>query len=294
VGLRITADLRRDIANKALELPQSYVDQHPSAVLVSRVLSDVNLVKDGLVDGLSSIVRDGLTLFALIGVAFYQNWLLSLIAFIVFPLAVKPVLRSSKKVRHHSRLGQNSLARLASTLQEALLGSRVVRIFGMQSYEQQRFDHVNMAVLASSLRTSRARLINQPLMEVLGAVGISAVVIYGGRAVMAGDFSRGSFFAFLASLYLCYAPFKSLARSNSTLQQGLSAAEDLFAVLDTPIQPRDSSDARPLEGFHSSLKAECLCFAYGDRFGWPQWWWEKHHHRSLLPFLSAPKWPDHD
>lgn len=264
VGLRVTADLRRDLAAKALELPQSYVDQHPSTVLVSRVLSDVTLVKSGLVDGLSSLVRDGLTLIALVAVAFYQNWFLSLIAFVLFPLAVRPVLRSAKKVRRHSRRGQSSLAQQASILQETLVGSRVVRIFGMQAYEKQRFEQENNAVLTAALRTSRARLINQPLLEVLAALGLSAVVVYGGRAVMAGDFSRGSFFAFLASLYLCYAPFKSLAKSNSTLQQGLSAAEDLFKVLDTPADPVDPAEPVPLQGFHQSLKAENVCFSYGD------------------------------
>ncbi len=134
VGQRITADLRGDLATKVLELPQAYVDRHPSTVLVSRVLTDVNLVKTGLVDGLSSMVKDGLTLLALVLVASYQDWLLSLIAFILFPLGVWPVLSSSKKVRRHSRQGQTRLAQLAAYLQEALVGSRVVKIFGMQSY----------------------------------------------------------------------------------------------------------------------------------------------------------------
>ncbi|MFM9101515.1 MAG: ABC transporter transmembrane domain-containing protein, partial [Cyanobium sp.] len=134
VGQRITADLRADLAGKVLELPQADVDRHPSPVLVSRVLTDVNLVKSGLVDGLSNLVRDGLTLLALVLVAFYQDWLLSLIAFILFPLGVWPVLRSSKKVRRHSRQGQTRLAQLGAYLQEALVGSRVVKIFGMQAY----------------------------------------------------------------------------------------------------------------------------------------------------------------
>jgi len=264
VGQRITADLRADLAAKVMELPQAYVDRHPSTVLVSRVLSDVNLVKGGLVDGLSSLVKDGLTLVALVLVAFYQDWLLALIAFILFPLGVWPVLSSSKKVRRHSRKGQNSLAQLGAYLQEALVGSRVVKIFGMQAYELQRFQQENRSMLASALRTTRAKLLNQPLMELIGAVGFSAVLLYGGEAVIAGSRTTGSFFAFLTSLYLCYAPFKGLAKSNATLQQGLSAADELFAILDTPPDPVEPSQPTPLAGFHQGLKAQGVCFAYGD------------------------------
>ncbi|MEY3462463.1 MAG: Lipid export ATP-binding/permease protein MsbA [Cyanobacteriota bacterium] len=264
VGQRITTDLRADLAAKVLELPQAYVDRHPSTVLVSRVLSDVNLVKSGLVDGLSNLVKDGLTLVALVLVAFYQDWLLSLIAFILFPLGVWPVLRSSKKVRRHSRQGQTRLAQLGAYLQEALVGSRVVKIFGMQAYELQRFQVENQSVLASALRTTRAKLANQPLMELIGALGFSAVLVYGGEAVIAGSRTTGSFFAFLTSLYLCYAPFKGLAKANATLQQGLSAAEELFAILDTPSDPVDPPQPQRLPGFHLGLKAQGVCFAYGE------------------------------
>ncbi|MBM5792678.1 MAG: ATP-binding cassette domain-containing protein [Cyanobacteria bacterium K_DeepCast_0m_m1_088] len=264
VGQRITADLRADLATKVLELPQSYVDRHPSTVLVSRVLSDVNLVKGGLVDGVSSLVKDGLTLVALVLVAFYQDWLLALIAFILFPLGVWPVLSSSKKVRRHSRKGQNSLAQLGAYLQEALVGARVVKIFGMQTYELQRFQQENHSVLASALRTTRAKLLNQPLMELIGAVGFSAVLLYGGEAVIAGTRTTGSFFAFLTSLYLCYAPFKGLAKSNATLQQGLSASAELFAILDTPADPVEPPQPTPVSGFHHRLKAQGVSFAYGD------------------------------
>ncbi|MBM5820444.1 MAG: ATP-binding cassette domain-containing protein, partial [Cyanobacteria bacterium K_DeepCast_150m_m2_101] len=264
VGQRITSDLRADLATKVLELPQSYVDRHPSTVLVSRVLSDVNLVKGGLVDGVSSLVKDGLTLVALVLVAFYQDWLLALIAFILFPLGVWPVLSSSKKVRRHSRKGQNSLAQLGAYLQEALVGARVVKIFGMQTYELQRFQQENHSVLASALRTTRAKLLNQPLMELIGAVGFSAVLLYGGEAVIAGTRTTGSFFAFLTSLYLCYAPFKGLAKSNATLQQGLSASAELFAILDTPADPVEPPQPTPVSGFHHRLKAQGVSFAYGD------------------------------
>ena len=264
VGQSITADLRHQLAERILDLPQSYVDRNSSTVLVSRVLTDVSLVKTGIVDGFSSIFKDSLTLLVLVCVAFYQDWLLSLIAFILFPLAILPILNSSKKVRRHSSKGQLSLAKLASFLQESVIGLRVVKIFGMQAYELSRFDQENQSVLRAALKTTRAKLANQPLMEVIGAIGFSAVLVYGGENVIAGTRTTGNFFAFLASLYLCYAPFKGIARSNSVLQQGVSAASDLFNILDTKPEPPEASSPKSLSNVSKGLVARNVCFSYGD------------------------------
>ena len=264
VGQSITADLRHQLAERILDLPQSYVDRNSSTVLVSRVLTDVSLVKSGIVDGFSSIFKDFLTLLVLVCVAFYQDWLLSLIAFILFPLAILPILSSSKKVRRHSSKGQLSLAKLASFLQESVIGLRVVKIFGMQAYELSRFDQENQSVLRAALKTTRAKLANQPLMEVIGAIGFSAVLVYGGENVIAGTRTTGNFFAFLTSLYLCYAPFKGIAKSNSTLQQGVSAASDLFNILDTKSEPPEASSPKALTSVSKGLVARNVRFAYGD------------------------------
>lgn len=264
VGQSITADLRHQLAERILDLPQSYVDRNSSTVLVSRVLTDVSLVKSGIVDGFSSIFKDSLTLIVLVCVAFYQDWLLSLIAFILFPVAILPILNSSKKVRRHSSKGQLSLAKLASFLQESVIGLRVVKIFGMQAYELSRFDQENQTVLKAALKTTRAKLANQPLMEVIGAVGFSAVLVYGGENVIAGTRTTGNFFAFLTSLYLCYAPFKGIARSNSILQQGVSAASDLFNILDTKPEPPEASSPQSLNSVSEGLVARNVCFGYGD------------------------------
>jgi subfamily B ATP-binding cassette protein MsbA len=264
VGQSITADLRHQLAERILDLPQSYVDRNSSTVLVSRVLTDVSLVKSGIVDGFSSIFKDSLTLLVLVCVAFYQDWLLSLIAFILFPVAILPILNSSKKVRRHSSKGQLSLAKLASFLQESVIGLRVVKIFGMQAYELSRFDQENQTVLKAALKTTRAKLANQPLMEVIGAIGFSAVLVYGGENVIAGTRTTGNFFAFLTSLYLCYAPFKGIARSNSILQQGVSAASDLFNILDTKPEPPEASSPQSLNSVSEGLVARNVCFGYGD------------------------------
>jgi subfamily B ATP-binding cassette protein MsbA len=153
---------------------------------------------------------------------------------------------------------------LASFLQESVVGLRVVKIFGMQSYELARFEEENQSVLRAALKTTRAKLANQPLMEVLGAIGFSAVLVYGGENVIAGTRTTGNFFAFLTSLYLCYAPFKGIARSNSTLQQGVSAAQDLFGILDTQADPPEPAQPREITAISRGIKASHVSFAYEE------------------------------
>ena len=101
-------------------------------------------------------------------------------------------------------------------------------------------------------------------MEVIGAIGFSAVLVYGGENVIAGTRTTGNFFAFLTSLYLCYAPFKGISRSNSILQQGASAANDLFNIIDTKPDPPEASSPKSLNSISSALVAMNVCFAYGD------------------------------
>ena len=134
----------------------------------------------------------------------------------------------------------------------------------MQAYELSRFDQENQTVLKAALKTTRAKLANQPLMEVIGAIGFSAVLVYGGENVIAGTRTTGNFFAFLTSLYLCYAPFKGIARSNSILQQGVSAASDLFNILDTKPEPPEASSPQSLNSVSEGLVARNVCFGYGD------------------------------
>jgi subfamily B ATP-binding cassette protein MsbA len=198
----------------------------------------------------------------LVTVAFSQDWLLSLLAFLLLPAAISPVLKSSKKIRRHSSRGQGNLGRLSSLLQESILGARVVRMFAMQTYEVARFSAENQNVYKSFLKTKRAKLATGPLIELLGAIGFCAVLIYGGESVINGSRTSGSFFAFLTSVYLCYAPFKNLARHNSTLQQGVSSANDLFEIMDVPSDPLERENARVVTGFVSSIVLDSVSFGY--------------------------------
>lgn len=262
VGQRIVADLRAQLNQHIQSLSLSFFNRTPSGTIVSRVANDVAMVRGALTDGVASLLKDSSSLLVLIGVAFYQDWFLALIAFVVFPASVLPVINMSKRLRKFARRGQESMGNLTMLLQESVQGNRVVKAFGMEAYEQRRFDEENQRLFRLFMKGTRIRALTNPLMEILAAFGIAAVILYGGYSVIEGGRTQGSFLGFLTALLLLYDPFKGLAKTNTAIQQAMGAAERVMELLDTPSDVCERSDARELTGFSDSIRFENVSFAY--------------------------------
>src|SRR6185295_14331333 len=157
---------------------------------------------NALTDTVASALRDSLSLIVLVGVAFYHDWLLSLVAFIAFPASVLPIVRLSKKLRRFSRKRQVTLGRLTTLLQETVQGNRIVKAFGMEGYEKRRFATESEGLFRLAMKMERIRAFTTPMLEVLAAFGIAGVVWYGGHSVVSGQRTQGAFLAFLTALFL--------------------------------------------------------------------------------------------
>jgi subfamily B ATP-binding cassette protein MsbA len=262
VGQRIIADLRRELNEHIQRLPLSFFNRTPTGTIVSRVTNDVALVRSALTDSVAAVLKDASSLVILVAVAFYQDWLLALIAFVVFPAAVLPVLRLSKRLRQVARRGQASMGQLSTLLQETIQGNRVVKAFGMEEYEHRRFDAENENLFRLAMKSTRIRAFTTPMMEILAAFGIAGVVWYGGYSVIEGGRTQGAFLAFLTALFLLYEPFKGLARTNTVVQQALGAAERVTELLDTPREVADRPGARVLAGIREGVRFDRVSFRY--------------------------------
>lgn len=262
VGQRIIADLRRELNEHIQRLPLSFFHRTPTGTIVSRVTNDVALVRSALTDAVAAILKDASSLVILVGVAFYQDWLLALIAFVVFPASVLPVLRLSKRLRQVAWRGQVTMGQLTALLQETIQGNRVVKAFGMEEYEQQRFNAENERLFRLAMKSTRIRAFTTPMLEILAAFGIAGVVWYGGYSVIVGGRTQGAFLAFLTALFLLYEPFKGLARTNTVVQQALGAAQRVTELLDTPGEVADRPNARELTGIREGVRFERVSFRY--------------------------------
>lgn len=245
VGQRIGADIRAAANRKLQHLPEAYFDQHKSGYLVSRIMSDSTLVRQALVQGGANVIKDSLSLLVLMGVAIAQDWRLALMAFVVAPLTVVPILRLSRRLRQNTRRVQSQSGDLAALLLESTQGRRVVKGFGMQQEEIARFERENDRVTRSLLRSTRLDSLSHPLMELTVAVGMAAVVVVAGRSVMDGSRTAGSFVAYLVALGLLYDPFKRILKANNLIQQGLGAGEHLMAFL---AEPEEGPQQGPPQG----------------------------------------------
>lgn len=265
VGQRVIQDLRNDLNRRIQRLPISFFNRTPTGTLVARATNDVTRVNSALTQTMISLLRDSTTLIVVVFSAFALDWVLALIAFVAFPLAVGPVMKLGERLRGHAARGQESLGVLASLLQETAQGNRVVKAFGMEEYEKQRFASEAERLFRHAMKATQSRAYIQPIMEMLGAVGMGAVIYYGGYSVLSGTRTQGDFLGFMTALVLVYDPFKGIAKASAEVQRGMASAERVFSVLDEPLEVEEAANAREIEGVRESIRFEGVRFKYPPR-----------------------------
>ncbi len=262
VGLRIINDVRNLMHRHLQSLSVSFFHRHPTGTLVARLNSDVTLLRGALTDALSSFFRDATSLVVLVAVAFYKDWVLASIAFFAFPASVLPVIRLGKNIKRITRRGQITTGTLTALLQESIQGNRVVKAFGMEQYENQRFVAENRRLFKQSLRASRIKSIVAPAMELLAAFGIGGVVWYGGWSVIAGGRTQGDFMAFMAAMFLMYQPFRGLTKTFALVQTGIAGADRVFEILDERSEVPEKPDASEAGSFSGAVEFHNVDFRY--------------------------------
>ena len=262
VTQKVIQDLRKALNDHIQRLPLAYFNHTATGALISRVTNDVAVVRGAITETVAAVLKDSTSLLVLLAAAFYMDWFMALIAFVVFPVSVFPVIQLSRRVRRTSTKGQVSISNLTVLLQETIQGNRVVKAFGMDGYERRRFDEENERLFALSMKATATRAFTNPIMEVLAAFGIAGVILYGGYQVIHGGQSQGAFFGFLTAVLLLYEPFKALARTQTAAQHGLAAAARVFEILDSPPEIAEPPGARALGEMKDGIAFDHVGFRY--------------------------------
>ena len=249
VGERVIARIRRELYAHIQGMPLAFFASLHSADLMSRVITDVNRLARLSSTVLVMAVRQVGTIVALLVVMFAREWVLTLIAVAVFPLAGAAVRTIGKKLYKINKRSQQKIAELNVVLQESFTGTKIVKAFGREQLEQQRFNDVNDRLMRLALKDHRTDQLSEPLMEVMGAVGLMGALWYGGYQVISGALTPGEFFSFTAAVLLLYGPVRQLSRMVNTVQQSLASVERVFEILDTPQAIVDAPGAVALSGF---------------------------------------------
>ena len=262
VGQRVIADVQIALFARLMRADLAYFHAHPTGTLISRFISDAVLLRSAAASVLGAIGKDALTVAFLVGVMFYQDWLLALVSFFVFPLAIHPIIGIGRRIRRVSANTQAEIGQLTTLLSQTFQGARHVKAYGMEGYEERRATGLFERLFALIVRASRTRSRASPMMETLGGAAIAVVILYGGHQVITGARTPGALFSFITALLLAYQPLKSLANLNASLQEGLAAAQRVFEVLDVEPTIRDMPGARPLRVAGGEIRFEGVRFGY--------------------------------
>ncbi|MDH3335314.1 MAG: ABC transporter ATP-binding protein/permease [Rhodospirillaceae bacterium] len=262
VGLRIVADLQKRLYTHMTELDMTFFHNNSTGTLVSRFTVDVHAMRVTVSHAITVFGKDLLSLIGLVSVMFIQDAQLAAIAFIVFPVAVLPIVKIGRKMRRVTTTFQEETGMFTTLLEQTFQGIRVVKAYSMEPYEQKRIGELIDKLFKTFLKSNRARALNSPIMETLGGVAITLVIVYGGDRVINGDMDAGSFFSFITALLLAYEPMKRLANLNATVQEGLAGADRTFALLDRTALIKDKPQAKDLEPRGGEIKFENVSFSY--------------------------------
>jgi subfamily B ATP-binding cassette protein MsbA len=262
VGERVVARLRRDLYTHIQTMPLSFFADLHSAELMSRVITDVNRLARVSSTVLVMAFRQLAMVIALLGVMAVREWRLAVIAILIFPFVGLAVRSIGRRLYRINKRSQEKIAELSVLLHEAFSGMKIVKAFGREAHEAERFDRVNRRLLDLALKDHRTDEVTEPLMEVLAALGIMGALWYGGHQVIVGAMTPGDFFSFTAAMALIYGPVRQLSRIVNTIQQSTSSVERVFEILDTPPAIADRPGARVLPGFATMLRFENVSFRY--------------------------------
>jgi ATP-binding cassette, subfamily B, bacterial MsbA len=262
VGQRVIADVQIALFARLMRADLAYLHAHPSGTLISRFTSDAALLRSAAANVLAAIGKDAVTVVFLVGVMFYQDWLLALVSFFVFPLAIRPIVAIGRRIRRVTANAQAEIGQLTTLLSQTFQGARHVKAYGMEQYEERRAAGLIERLFVLIDRGTRTRSRASPMMEALGGTAIAVVILYGGHQVISGARTPGALFSFITALLLAYQPLKSLANLNASLQEGLAAAQRIFEVLDVEPTIRDMFGAKPLHIAGGEIRFDDVRFGY--------------------------------
>ncbi|APG26629.1 ABC transporter permease [Syntrophotalea acetylenivorans] len=255
-------DIRNDLYEHTMSLSMGYFSRDSTGNLMSRILNDVGILQRSAADVLVDGVRESFTLVGLTALAFYNDWKLASIAFLVLPLAVVPGSFIGRKIKLNTRRGQNTIGNLTRLLQETLSGIKVIKAFGTEQREMENFRQENLRFYHFMRKVLKYDSAAAPVVEILSSFGVAAVFWYGIHRVLSGAMTQGELFSFIAAIFMMYTPIKRLTRVSNNIQRAVGAAERVFEVLDVVPEICDSPQAMDMGRVSGGITFDGVGFAY--------------------------------
>lgn len=263
IGMDTLRILRFKVLKNFLKLDMDFFKRNRSGELVSRCTNDINALQSIVSNIIPDFFRELLTIVGLLIVVFYQSPILAFFALVVLPCAILPLVHFARKLKKYARSIQETNSDLLSRLSEIFSNIELIKASNTQNKESEKFAKQNNELCRLNLKSTRIDALTSPLMEIIGSLGVAAVIIIGGREVIHGTMSVGSFFAFITALFAIYTPLKRLSSLYGRLQGAIAASERTFYLLD--LEPQILNGSKNLESI-ARIEFKQVDFAYENPY----------------------------
>jgi ATP-binding cassette, subfamily B, bacterial MsbA len=267
IGQRVVRDIRDRLFRHILDQSAAFFSRRTTGQLMSRITNDVGQIQQAVSETIGDLLREGLSAIGYVGVMFYFEWRLALVSMVGAPVVVYPLVRLGQRVRRSTRRSQEHLEHLSHLTAEAFTGHRIVKAFGGERHEAERFATASDRLYRTNMKITSTVSVLPPIMEFLGGVAVIALLWYGRKQIANHTTTTGDFLAFIAAAFFLYTPIKRLSRVNANLQQAIAASTRIFEVLDTHSEVKERANARPLAPLTRGIDFKDVSFAYDDGAG---------------------------
>ncbi len=263
-GQLVMLDLRNEVFGHTMSLSMRYFTRVPSGTVMSRILNDITLIQASVAEVLVGLLKESMTLVSLTAVAFYADWKMALMAFIVLPLSAWPAASIGRSIKNYSQKGQAAMGDLTTALEQSLSGIKVIKAFGTENAEVEKFKAENRAFYRFFRKVIKYDAASSPVMEILLSISGAGVLWYGLNRVFSGDMTQGELFSILAAVLFMYTPAKKLSKLYNRIQQAIGAAERVFELRAEPVDVGDRPGAATLNKVNGEVRFDGVSFAYDD------------------------------
>jgi subfamily B ATP-binding cassette protein MsbA len=260
-GFGMVTDLRNDLYNSLLSRSTAFFQRHTSGTLISTLINDVERVQSAMSSVMSDFLQQLFTLIAMIGAVIIVGGRMAWVLLVFVPIIVLSTRRVGRSVRKTTRRGQDKLAEIQNIVQETIMGNGIVKAFGMEHWEMNRFRRAADRLLTANMRSVAVQSISSPLMDALGAVAIALLLFYGRQRILHGD-TAGTFITFLIAVIALYDPVRKMPTYYNAFQQAVGASEEIFRFIDAQDEVVERKKAINLKGFGGLIEFRNASFAY--------------------------------
>ncbi len=262
-GFGMITNLRNDLYNSLLKRSAAFFQKHTTGTLISTIINDIERVQYAMSSIMAEFLQQLFTFLFTAGLVIVLGRRLAWILLLFVPIIIYSAVRIGRQVRRTTRGGQDKLADIQNVLQETITGNRIVKAFSMETWEMARFRAAAQRLFRANLRSVAAASMSSPLMDVFGAIAIALLLLLGRNEITHGQFTLGTFVAFIAAVFSMYNPVRKFALFYNNFQQAMGASSEIFKFMDTEDEVREKPWAKSLPAFSQAIRFENVSFSYG-------------------------------